>query len=72
MVSDNFINSNIERLYMDNKQNMPHNTNKDIESRAARVSSLLRTSATVWLEIAKEVYDAKLNLSSVGLTQKQL
>ena len=36
----------------------------DIESRAARVSSLLRTSATVWLEIAKEVYDAKLNLSS--------
>lgn len=40
------------------------NHNKDIESRAARVSSLLRTSATIWLEIAKEVYDAKLSLSS--------
>jgi hypothetical protein len=49
---------------MNNTQNTPHNVNKDIESRAARVSSLLRTSATVWLEIAKEVYDAKLNLSS--------
>jgi hypothetical protein len=36
----------------------------DIESRAARVSALLKKSATVWLEIAKEVYDAKLNLSS--------
>jgi len=37
---------------------------KDIEARAARVSSLLRTSATVWLEIAKEVYDAKQSLSA--------
>ena len=36
----------------------------DPESRAARVSLLLKTSATVWLEIAKEVYDAKLSLSS--------
>jgi hypothetical protein len=49
---------------MNNTHITSHNVNKDIESRAARVSSLLRTSATVWLEIAKEVYDAKLNLSS--------
>lgn len=37
---------------------------KDIEARAERVSTLLRKSATLWLEIAKEVFDAKSNLSS--------
>jgi hypothetical protein len=48
---------------MNNTQETSYNINKDIESRAARVSALLRTSATVWLEIAKEVYEAKVTLS---------
>lgn len=42
----------------------PTNHINDIESRAARVSALLKKSATLWLEIAKEVYDAKQSLSS--------
>jgi hypothetical protein len=45
-------------------QNSLSKSNDDIEARAACVSLLLRTSATVWLEIAKEVYDAKQSLSS--------
>ena len=58
----------MEDIFMKNNEAISQseslNHMNDIESRAARVSSLLRTSATVWLEIAKEVYDAKLNLSS--------
>lgn len=37
---------------------------KDIEARAERVSALLRKSATLWLEIAREVFDAKKILSA--------
>lgn len=44
----------------------PLNVNEliDIESRAERVSALLRKSATLWLDIAKEVFDAKDSLSA--------
>jgi len=37
---------------------------RDIETRAERVSALLRKSATLWLEIASEVRDAKEQLSA--------
>ena len=36
---------------------------KDIEARAARVTSLLRKSANLWLTVAKEVQEAKQTLS---------
>lgn len=43
----------------------PINVNelKDIEARAERVSALLRKSARLWLDIAKEVHDARQSLS---------
>lgn len=37
---------------------------KDIEARVQRVSALLRRSASLWLDIAKEVHDAKQSLSA--------
>lgn len=42
---------------------LTHDELKDIEARAARVTSLLRKSANLWLTVAKEVQEAKQTLS---------
>jgi hypothetical protein len=48
-------------------ENLPQTINvndlEDVEARALRVARLLRKSATLWLDIAKEVADAKQSLS---------
>lgn len=46
-----------------NTHDIPSKLLTDIEARAERVSNLLRKSATLWLEIAREVFDAKQTLS---------
>lgn len=49
-------------------ENLPQPINvnnlSDIEARAQRVSTLLRKSAVLWLDIAREVHDAKQSLTA--------
>lgn len=45
-------------------QIIPPETLADVDQRAERISQLMRKSATLWLDIAKEVFDAKESLSA--------